>query len=100
MKCWKLYNLFAHTQYHRNLQQNDLQASCSHAESKKNISKNNQLSTFLHDRSNHHSSASRLQNWENINKHKNIIKIISVIYSLFFLCDEVAWDMQQYQQQT
>ena len=40
LKCWKLCNLSAHTQHHKNLQQNNLQASCSCAESKKNISKN------------------------------------------------------------
>ena len=76
-----------------------MQASHSHVKSKKNISKNDQLNILFHDRSDHHSSASRLQNQENINKYENITKIISVIYSLFFLCDEAAWDMQQHQQQ-
>ena len=76
-----------------------MQASHSCAESKKNISKNNQLSIFFHDRSDYYFNASRLQNWENIDKHENIIKIVSVIYFLFFLCDEAAWDMQQHQQQ-
>ena len=97
LKCWKLCNLSAHTWYHKSLWQNNLQAFCSHAESKKNINKNDQLSTFFHDRLNHHSSASRLQNQKNINKCENIIKIVSVIYFLFFLHSRAAWDMQQHQ---
>ena len=97
LKCWKLYNFFAHTWYHKNLWQNNLQASYLHVESKKNINKNNQLNTFFHDKSNHHSNTSRLQNWKDINKYENITRIISVIYFLFFLCDRAAWDMQQHQ---
>ena len=40
LKCWKLCNFSVHTQHHKNLQQNNLQASHSHAESKENINKN------------------------------------------------------------
>ena len=60
LKYWKLYNLSAHIWHHKNLWQNDSQASCSHAENKKNINKNNQLNIFFYDRLNHYSSASRL----------------------------------------
>ena len=96
LKCWKLYNFSTHIQYHKNLWQNSSQVFYSHAESKKNISKNNQLSIFFHDRLNYYYNASKLWNQKNINKHKNIIKIVSVIYFLFFLCDKAAWDMQQH----
>ena len=100
MKCWKLCSLSAHTQHHKNLWQNDLQVSYLYAESKENINKNNQLNILLHDKSDHYSSASELQNQEDINKHRNITKIVFVIYFLSLLCDRAAWDMQQHQQQT
>ena len=74
--------------------------SHSHAESKENISKNDQLSTFFYNRSDYHSNASRLWNWENINKYENITRIVFIIYFLFFLHDEAAWNMQQHQWQT
>ena len=56
LKCWKLCNFSAHTQYYRNLWQNDLQVSHSCAKNKENISKNDQLSTFFHNKLNYHSN--------------------------------------------
>ena len=94
LKSQKLCDITAHTEHYQSLQQSNMQVTCSHLESKKNIEESSQMSAFLHDEQNHNINAERLQNQENTDKYENSARVAAVAHTLLVLCSWASWSMQ------